>query len=111
MLSLSGSDEEIANSIVAVARRRAFNGATAFAPIGGPLSPKSQDLLEHLQALEERKLVVTPSFPGDLAAAATEVDGILLYAPLRESRKSDLSAAISAAEASGIPVLAVVTTK
>jgi len=110
VLSLSGSDDDIAQSVVAVANRRAVNGAAAFAPVGRSLSASSERLVEHLQTLDEPKLIVTPSFPSGLAATTTALEGVLLFTPLRESRKSDLTDALAAAEASGIPVLAIVTT-
>jgi hypothetical protein len=112
VVALTGSDQEVANSVIAVARHRLPSGQSAvLAPVAmSEPSQVAQRVLAHLQESNDSTVIVARSFPGDMASISRDVGGVLLLVRMGVDRKTDLAYALSNARAMGVPVLALITT-
>jgi hypothetical protein len=112
VIAVSGSDQSVANSIIAIVRHRlSGDQAAILAALGGSdPSPVTDGLVERLTESGNSTVIVAQSFPGDMATISRDVGGVLLFVRMGLDRKTDLSEAMSNARAMDIPVLAIVTT-
>ena len=112
VVSLNGSDDSFANSVVAVVKHRLPGGEPAVLASlrSSDPSPIIDQMIGRLEESGDSSVIVARSFPGDMASISREVGGVLLVVRLGLDRKADLGDAMSNARAMELPVLAVVTT-
>ena len=111
VVALRGSEEDVANSVVAVVRHRLPDGQAAVVSSLGGSEPSqaTQRVLERFQDASDSTVIVARSFPSDMASISRDVGGVVLLVRMGVDRKTDLSYAMSNARAMGLPVLAIVT--